>query len=94
MGSFALLLAPRPPAVSPAGIGVPATPADLALHWSQLQLQLCLPALPDQPQLHAVERPGEEPSPGGHADAVAAHGEGELLRAAGVSLVALRQLGP
>lgn len=62
----------RPPASRPGS--VPAPPADLAPRRQQLQLQVRLPARPDQPQLHAVVRPGEECGPGGHADAVAAHG--------------------
>lgn len=68
--------APRP-ASRPgpaAGHRGPRAPPDLAPRRPQPQPQLRLPALPDQPQLHAVQRPREEPGPGGHPDAVAAHG--------------------
>lgn len=64
---------PLPP-LPPAAPALLAPQADLSPRRPQLQLQLRLPARPDQPKLHAVVRPGEEPGPGGHADAVAAHG--------------------
>lgn len=64
----------RPLSRPHAGLPRPSSPADLAPRRPQLQLQLRFPARPDQPQLHAVVRAGEERGPGGHEDAVAAHG--------------------